>query len=120
MYTYYKEVKSKEHMLYTTEIAQLAGIYSIKDKPAVALVREILNDYISTLDNYEQCYYLSGGYNRKNKVYPKDIYVPAIINFFVKINEEHGENIPPTLTAKYKNKNYVYKIKQDIEEEEEN
>lgn len=113
MYTYYKETQSEEHMLYATEIAELAGIYSLKNKPATALVSEILQDHIKSLDNYEQYYYLSGPYNRKNKVYPKSIYVQAIIDFFIGINCEYGNNIPEKLTTEFNNKKYKFTIIQE-------
>lgn len=112
MYTYYKEIKSEEHMLYATEIAELAGIYSLTDKPATALVSSVLYEHINSLKNYEQCYYLSGNYNRKNKVYPKNIYVDAIMNFFRKITLVYGEDIPDAneITMVVLNKKYKFKI----------
>ena len=111
MYTYYKETKTEEHMLYTTEIAELAGTYTLNGKPATALVSAILAKYTLKLDNYEQYYYLSGSYNRKNKVYPKDIYVKAIVEFFTAINDKHGTNIPDKLTARIDDKNYKFTLK---------
>lgn len=110
MYTYYKEFKSEEHMLYPSEIAKLAGLYSLTDNPATMLVSAILQDHISNLDDYEQCFYIIKG-GKQNKVYPKSIYVPAIVDFLSTIINEYGEEIPEVIQRQIGIKKYNFKIK---------
>lgn len=110
MYTYYRVTKTEEHMLYPTEIAVLAGLYSLNENPATMLVSAILNEYTDHIEGYEQYYYLAKG-GKQNKVYPKSVYVPAIVDFLSKIMNQHGENIPATLKRKVGDKNYNFKIK---------
>lgn len=108
MYKYYKEIILEEHMLYPTEIAQIAGLTSVSGKPASLLVSAILQDYIKTLDNYEQYYYIVG--NRRNKVYPIEVYTPAILNFLQSIVEEYGDILPNKIKRTVNNKVYTFKI----------
>lgn len=110
MYTYYKMIKTEEHMLYPTEIAMIAGLYSLSDNPATMLVSAILAEYTSKIERYEQCYYLAKG-NKQNKVYPKSVYVPAIVDFFSKLINEYGEDLPPKIQKKVGDKTYNFKIK---------
>lgn len=110
MHTYYKVIKSEEHMLYPTEIAQLAGLYSLADNPATMLVSAILSEYTSKIEGYEQLYYLAKG-NKQNKVYPKSVYVPAIVDFLSKIVNQYGEEIPSKIQRKVGDKNYNFKIR---------
>lgn len=110
MYTYYKAVKTEEHMLYPTEIAELAGLYSLSGKPATMLVSAILSEYISNIEGYEQYYYLIKG-GKQNKVYPKNVYVPAIVNFLSKLINQYGEEMPLEIQKRVGDKNYNFKIK---------
>lgn len=112
MHTYYKEIKIEEHMLYPSEIAQIAGLYSLSDKPATLLVSAILQEHIKTLDNYEQYYYVTK--NNKNKVYSMEVYKPAMLNFFKSLIEEYGDSLPDKIQRNINNKNYSFKF--NIEE----
>ena len=93
MYTYYKEVKVEEHMLYAGEIANLFKIETINGLPATNLVSAVLKDYIESLDDYEQIFYInSHGY--KNKVYPVSIYGEAMAAFMTcVINKYPNEDL---------------------------
>lgn len=80
MYDYYKLVQDEEHMLYAKEIASYYKLYEEKDSStivsAVTYVRNKLNEYVATLDDYEQLYYSTR--NGLAKVYPRSIYEKAL------------------------------------------
>lgn len=72
---YYKKVEIKEHMLYASEIAELFGILSRTNKPAIKFISQLLKEEIINKKE-EQLYY-----NAKDglrKVYPKSIYIDAM------------------------------------------
>ena len=118
MYTYYKEVKVEEHMLYAGEIANLFKIETINGLPATNLVSAVLKEYIETLDDYEQVFYInSHGY--KNKVYPASIYGEAMAAFMTcVINKYPNEDLyldnEKIFELKIADKNYKFRLYREI------
>lgn len=122
-YTYYKSVKSNEHMLYASEIADMCGILSVANMPASRLITAILNRYIEKHNiKHEQLYYLTrSGF--MTKVYPKDIYENAIIDFSKELAKELGDDFldkQETLKATIYDRTYVFKIRRKSTTEDEN
>lgn len=101
MINYYKMVSKEEHMLYAKEIAELYKLYEEKNSSlnqATTFVRNRINEYIATLDNYEQLYYSTR--NGLAKVYPKNIYTKALNDV---ISLQYGESLETNIgNKKYK------------------
>lgn len=118
-YTYYKPVKSNEHMLYASEIADMYGILTTNNNPATRFIAAIIEDYIRRYKiEYEQLYYLTiRGF--MTKVYSKEIYHAAMVKFAEELFKEYGNSIDEhdVLTKTIKNTTYSFKIRKRKEGE---
>lgn len=118
-YTYYKPVKSNEHMLYVSEIANMYGILTTNNKPASRFTVAILENYIREHKiESEQLYYLTiRGF--MTKVYPREIYHAAMVKFAEELFKEYGNFIDEhdVLTKTIKNTTYSFKIRKRKEGE---
>lgn len=78
IYTYSMEIQSEEHFLYPREIAEIYGLYTLKDQPNARLVNLVLEEYRikNGLDPYPVITYETKF--GPSRCYPHVIYDPAM------------------------------------------
>lgn len=88
MFTYYKAITCKEHMLYAKEIAQL---YTYKGKKFTSQkIAIIIGGYLkANCIEYESLYFETR--HGLCKVYPFEIYDPAMKWYFEKLDNKNKE-----------------------------
>ena len=86
MFTYYKPIESNEHMLFAKEIAK---IYTYKNKNFTSQkISTIIKGYLKANNiEYEDLYYETK--YGLSKVYPFEIYDPAMKWYFEKLDNKN-------------------------------
>lgn len=117
MYQYIKgtTIHSEEHMLSATEIARVLDIYHSnpnKLTPNSRLISAVVTEYQKAIKDCSEYYYMGG---RTLRVFPKDIWVPAIRMFLAKQENEPCLKIEDmyVYTCSINNKKYNYLIKKE-------
>lgn len=87
MYTYYVPIQLEDHLLYSSEIASKYRIKSDKNgTPHAQLISMVINDYLAQYEvNAGDIYYQTS--HGLAKVYPKEIYEPAMGQFLKKYTQ---------------------------------
>lgn len=89
IFVYYKPVILEEHMLYSSEIANIYGLTLPNGNPRTRLVTNVIRKYIH--ENLTDPTYVSYYYETRHglrEVYPEGLYKPAI-EAYIKEEEQN-------------------------------
>lgn len=101
MYEFYALIKTDEHMLYPSEIAEMFGIYSSTCKPHSTLIKQIVLDYLKESNIPYQAIYFNSRHGLK-EVFSREHYAPALERFKLIADENKYRSI--------NNRSYYFKI----------